>query len=151
LSTGVVNQALRWDAVGLLQRGLRRLKLLPPLQTGREGERLAALLLRRGGYRILGRNLRNRFGEIDLVALAPDRRTLVIVEVKSREGADGALPPELHVTPAKQRKLAALALQLVRQFHLGDRPVRFDVIGVDLRPGDTPLMRHHVAAFESVY
>lgn len=148
-------QGVGLDPWGRLRRILRRLGLLPPLQVGREGERLAALLLRRRGYRLLGRNLRNRFGEIDLVALAPDRRTVVIVEVKSgvAGGSGGStLRPELHVTPAKQRKLAGLASQLVRQFRLHDRPVRFDVIGVDLDPATGRAdLRHHEAAFESVY
>ena len=32
------------------------------------GEALAAKALRRGGYRIVERNYRSRFGEIDLIA-----------------------------------------------------------------------------------
>ncbi len=43
------------------------------------GERTAARHLTRRGYRILGRNLRNRFGEIDILAEDPDRRTVVVV------------------------------------------------------------------------
>ena len=56
------------------------------LPLGRRGERIAAARLRREGYRILARNVRNRFGEIDLVAEAPDRRTVVVVEVKAGLG-----------------------------------------------------------------
>jgi hypothetical protein len=32
---------------------------------------------------------------------------------------------------------------------LTDRPIRFDVIGVDLVKGGEPRVRHHVGAFES--
>ena len=56
---------------------------------GQYGEYLAGRFLRRHGYRIIARNLRTRFGEVDLVALTPDRGTLVIVEVKT------ALEPDL--------------------------------------------------------
>ena len=117
------------------------------------GERAAARHLRRQGYRVLGRNVRNRFGEVDILAEAPDRRTVVIVEVKSAavDHAAGAVnpPPEVHVDTRKQRHLTALAGQLVRQHGLTDRPVRFDVIGVDLPRGGSPVIRHHIAAFES--
>lgn len=114
---------------------------------GARGERLAAKHLKRAGYRILDRNLRSRIGEIDLLAEAPDRRTLVIVEVKSATG--DAVPPEHHVTPAKQRKLVSLAASLVRRRGLSGRPVRFDVVAVTFPPRGKPALRHHRGAFES--
>ena len=137
-----LNGALRW----------RRQRATP---TGKRGEDAAALHLRRNNYRLLGRNLANRFGEIDIVALAPDGRTIVIVEVKARQvehlpGDD--LLPELHVNRHKQDKLVALASWFARKRKWTDRPIRFDVIGVDLLPeesGAKPVIRHHEAAFES--
>jgi putative endonuclease len=116
------------------------------------GERIAAKHLRRQGYRILARNISNAHGEIDVLAEAPDGRTIVVVEVKSslpESHADNPRP-EVRVNEHKQRKLAALAMQLVRRYKLQDRPVRFDVVGVDLpRKGEQPVVRHHVGAFES--
>jgi len=99
------------------------------------------------GYKILKRNLRNRFGEIDLVAEAPDKRTVVIVEVKSAQNAD--VQPELRVDKRKQKRLIALAAQLVRRYKLQDRPIRFDVVAVNLPKGQEPIIRHYLAAFES--
>lgn len=128
-----------------LRRLLESITGRPPL--GARGERLAAKHLRRSGYRVLKRNLRNRFGEIDVIALDPDRRTVVIVEVKT--GSDGPLAPEVHVTHEKQRKLVGLAAQCARRYRLTDRPIRFDVIGVDLPDHGEPTIRHHVGAFES--
>lgn len=122
---------------------------LRPRGTGPAGERAAAKHLRKQGYRILARNLRSRIGEIDLLAEAPDRRTIVIVEVKARRG-DGGPRPEVHVNRAKQYKLSALAADLVKRHRLEDRPVRFDVIGVDLHDGASPDVRHHEAAFASL-
>ncbi|MEM1212112.1 MAG: YraN family protein [Planctomycetota bacterium] len=144
-----------------------RLPRRPHLQRSRgkpgpRGEAVAARFLRRHRYRILRRNARNRFGEVDLLALAPDRRTLVLVEVKSREltqppptpNTPQPVPhdqlPEWRVTHHKERRLNALAAQLARQHRWTNRPWRFDVIGVDLPPKPhKPVIRHHPAAFES--
>lgn len=126
-------------------------KLWPAARPGAHAEKLAAAFLKKRKYRMLARNYRNAQGEIDLVAQAPDGRTIVIVEVKSSEPdtkRDGPRP-EVRVNPHKQKQLAALAMQLVRRYRLQDRPVRFDVIGVDLVEKGEPVIRHHVAAFES--
>lgn len=117
--------------------------------TGMRGERAAARHLKAQGYRILARNLRNKFGEVDLIATTPDDRTLVIVEVKAGEAGNGNLPPEWRVNKTKQRRLIALAAQIARQYKLTGKPIRFDVVGVDLPPGQPPRIRHLKAAFES--
>lgn len=123
---------------------LARWRRSPP---GARGERLAAKHLKRAGYRILTRNLRSRLGEIDILAEAPDRHTIVIVEVKS--GSGGSVPPEAHLTRAKQRKLVSLAAQLLRRYRLTQRPLRFDLIAVELPPRGAPVVRHHEGAFEA--
>ena len=126
---------------------------------GRRAESLAASQLRRQRYRILARNLRVRFGEVDLLAEAPDGRTVVIIEVKAltgsgrnaRGGPLGAMPetPEMHVDMRKQRKIAAVAVHVLRRHRLTNRPVRFDVVAIELAPGGEPVVRHHQGAFES--
>lgn len=119
-------------------------------RTGGAGERHACRHLRRAGYRVLGRNLRNRFGEVDILAEAPDRNTIVVVEVKATRATGGDPPPEVHVNTAKQRRLVALACQLARARRFTERPIRFDVIGVQLQPdGADAIVRHHPGAFES--
>lgn len=118
-----------------------------PKTLGQRGEDAAAALLRQTGYRVLARNLRNRFGEIDLVAETPDGKAIVIVEVKA--GSSDRIPPEVHVNRAKQKKLAALAAQLVRRHKLQGRPIRFDVVVVVFHEGEPPTLRHHRGAFES--
>lgn len=115
--------------------------------TGARGERVAADLLKRKHYRVMARNLRNRFGEIDLVALAPDGRTVVIVEVKTAE--DPNARPEARVDHHKQRRLTALAAQVARRYKFQDKPIRFDVIAVNLPPGAQPITRHYEAAFDA--
>lgn len=122
----------------------------PGLSPGQQGERLAEKHLRKQGYKRIARNLRSRHGEIDLLMLAPDRRTLVFVEVKTAK-ADrrSKVPPEVRVGIKKQRKIATLAAKLIVKYKLTNRPVRFDIVGIDLhhdRPAD---IRHWPHAFES--
>jgi putative endonuclease len=138
---------------------LFRVRFLRKLaRAGAWGEWWAAKHLHRQGYRILATNLRSRVGEVDILAESPDRRTLVVVEVKSslrnskprrQRHATHLTPPELRVNPRKQRKLAALVGKLVHKYQLGHRPVRFDVIGVEFRRDSPSVLRHHVGAFES--
>lgn len=126
-------------------------KLWPAARPGARAEKVAATFLKKQKYRILAKNYRNAQGEIDLVAQAPDGRTIVIVEVKGSEpgtNPDGPRP-EVRVNFHKQKQLASLAMQMVRRHRLADRPVRFDVIGVDLVEKGEPIIRHHVGAFES--
>ncbi|MCL2670172.1 MAG: YraN family protein, partial [Syntrophaceae bacterium] len=59
-------------------------------QTGQQGEAVAAAHLGEQGYRIIDRNYRCRFGEIDLIAL--EGETLVFIEVKCRR-SDAFGPP----------------------------------------------------------
>lgn len=123
---------------------------------GRRGERLAARHLKRQGYRIRGRNIRTRAGEIDLLAESPDHM-VVVVEVKTTEmasrgdNAPDPVRPEVRVSAAKQRQLTALATQVARRLRLDDRPIRFDVVAVELRPEGRPVVRHHPAAFEAAW
>ena len=133
--------------LGPLRTWFRR--LAGQRSVGARGEQMAARYLQKHGYRILASNLHNRFGEIDILAEAPDKRTIVVVEVKTAAYASDAYPPEQHVTPAKQRKLVALAAQLARQYDLTDRPLRFDIVAVDGVEDSKTELRHHIGAFES--
>jgi putative endonuclease len=97
-------------------------------EKGRTGEDLAADYLLSKGYAIEARNFRNRYGELDIVATAPDG-TLVFVEVKAA-GSSGCGNPLYRVTPAKQRKVAGMAKRYMYDRKLIGRPCRLDVIGV---------------------
>ncbi len=69
---------------------------------GKAGEDNAVKYLQKQGYRILERNFRCRFGEIDLIAR--DKGVLVFIEVKTRRSRAFG-PPAMAVTPEKQRHL----------------------------------------------
>ncbi len=123
---------------------LRRIPRRPAgtQRLGRAGEKHAARHLRRSRYRILARNLRTRVGELDIVALAPDRTTLVFVEVKTKAFNPAAPPPEAQITHKKQRKLIQLVEQFAAQRGWRDRPLRIDVIAIDWPEQGQPTLRH---------
>ena len=77
--------------------------------------------------RVLERRFRLRIGEIDLIAERGE--LLVFVEVKARRGTTAGRPAEA-VTPAKQRRLARVALAYLARRGWLDRPCRFDVVEV---------------------
>lgn len=92
---------------------------------GQIAEAEAERYLRRKGYRILERNARSSFGELDLVAQRDD--VLVFVEVKARRtAAYGGAP--YAVTVRKQAKLVKLAAHYLAQHGLRKQVCRFDVV-----------------------
>lgn len=97
---------------------------------GRRGEFVAALLLLAKGYRILGRRVRTRAGEIDLVALSP-RGILCFVEVKTRNAIRDAQEALL---PRQEARIARAAeLYLAQWRGLRSSGVRFDTITISGR------------------
>lgn len=123
---------------------------------GPAGERAAGRMLRRAGYKIIERNVHVAVGEADLVCLAPDRKTYVIVEVKARRTTPDRTspPPEANVHAAKQKKLVAVARWLAKANQWDTHYVRIDVVAVEWparKPGiagrlfgPRPVLRHHI-------
>ena len=72
---------------------------------GDKGEQIAEVYLRANGYRILGRNVRLKRDEIDIIAYDPTHRMIVFVEVKTRTHTSEAYPIR---TALNRRKLHAL-------------------------------------------
>ncbi len=113
---------------------------------GRRGERFAERYLKRRGYRILRRGWRAGRDEADLVAVDPDGRTLVIVEVKTRRS--DAPPPEASIGRTKQYRLSRLADRLLKEPAMRGRPLRFDAVAIVWPADGEPEVRHYVDAFE---
>jgi putative endonuclease len=101
------------------------------ISTGKRGEELAAAYLAEAGYRIIERNYRCLFGEIDIVA--EEGETLVFVEVKSRR-SDAYGDPQLAVGHKKQKKISKISVHYLAERHLCHHPARFDVVAVKLLP-----------------
>ena len=149
---------------------LRRLRPLRPLRLfrlfrlfrrrrrspgalGRRAERRAARYLQRRGLRVLARNLRTPAGEIDLVCEDPGTACLIFVEVRCVASRGGPTRAVDAVTPAKARQVGRAATswlsgRAARRLGACDRPIRFDVVGVDARSG---ALEHIEDAFTSAW
>ena len=87
-------------------------------ETGKLGENIACRYLVENGYKIIERNFRQKWGEIDIIAKSPDK-TLVFLEVKtvsivSREtietnNLNNQISAEDQLTKAKLKKLQRTA------------------------------------------
>jgi putative endonuclease len=120
-------------------------------ELGRLGERRAAAHLESLGFRVLERNARTRYGEIDLIAF--DGRTLAFVEVKTRRARASQIgqdPQPLAALAWQQRaRLRRLAAARLRR---GPRKlpyasaIRFDAIGVLLGAHGELMRLDHVEA-----
>lgn len=102
---------------------------------GGRGERIAAGFLKKKGYRILYKNWRCVFGEIDIVAQEGD--FVVIVEIKTRRSASYG-PGYMAVTRHKQAKLVKLAYAFLKRYGLTDRPCRIDIVSIGMGENNAP-------------
>lgn len=93
---------------------------------GNAKERLAETFLRQQRLRLVARNHRCRFGEIDLIMR--DGETLVFIEVRYRRSARFGTAAET-VDWRKQRRIAATARHYLLA-HPTSSPCRFDVVAV---------------------
>ena len=99
---------------------------------GSWGERLAEGHLLDKGYTLRERNVRTRYGEIDLVVESGG--VLVFVEVKTRSSAEFGFP-ESGLTPAKRTHLLN-AIQAYLQEHPEiENDWRVDVIAIQRQKG----------------
>ena len=113
---------------------------LSPREVGATGEKTAESFLKRRGYKILARNVRSRYGEIDIIARKD--RGLVFVEVRTRRGSAFGTPEE-SVTSAKRERLVALAESYLQSLEKMPSSWRIDLVAVELdREGRTSTVRH---------
>lgn len=106
-------------------------------ELGRLGERIAAHHLRVGhGCSVLAANWRiadeQLRGELDLVVIDPRDSAIVVCEVKTRRDATRFGGAIAALGPRQQLKIRRLAARFLAMAELGARPVRFDVVAVDL-------------------
>lgn len=141
-----------WDRLGALGRRLRlwgrrdRTRGADAHESGRWGERVAEHLLRKKGYRILGRGVRlSARDELDLVARYDD--VLVFVEVKTRKNEDFGRPIAA-LNPAKRRAMTRAAMRYLQRLKTKPPFIRFDVVEVVGAPGQgQPVVRHIESCF----
>jgi putative endonuclease len=115
---------------------------------GELGERIAEEHLAHRGYRIVERNFRTRYGELDLIAA--DERALVFCEVKTRLAGTrgGPAGPLDAIGPRKRERVRRMATQWLAEARHDVRPrppeLRFDAIGITLTPAGRLLALEHL-------
>lgn len=115
---------------------------------GSTGEDRACAALQAAGMSIVARNVRTRYGEIDVIA--HERDALVFAEVKTlRAGSSrGPTNPIQAVGPRKQLQVRRLARSwLAEHSPPRCREIRFDVVGVTINPDGSTQVEHIKAAF----
>jgi putative endonuclease len=96
---------------------------------GAFGEDEAIKLLKKNGYRILERNFRTRFGEIDVIAT--DKKTLVFVEVKTRSSDSHGSAKHAITDKKKSHLVKASLVYMSRLPEDSEVQVRYDVVAID--------------------
>ena len=110
------------------------------IELGQLGENLACEYLVKKGYKIIERNFRQKWGELDIIAKVPNK-TLVFVEVKTLRQSSGQAPeeqlsPEDQLTCSKLQKLkrtASLYAGHRQELIKDEKGWRIDLITLTLR------------------
>jgi putative endonuclease len=112
--------------------------ILMNVKKGMIGENLACDYLLKNGYKILQRNYRSKFGEIDIVAL--DNKILCFVEVKWRKNSNFGSGLEAISFKKRQKILLTAKEYLVTSKFEG--PSRIDVLSIDGEIGEYRLIKN---------
>ena len=117
-------------------------------EIGAIGENEAVRILKKHGYKILERNFRTRFGEIDVIA-KKDGYTC-FVEVRLRKNNLCGSPSET-VDIFKQRKLICAAKIYAVKNKIYDTPMRFDFVGINADSIDGQLCNIKYEVIENAF
>lgn len=98
---------------------------------GAFGEAWAVGHLTRLGYRILERNVRSRWGELDIIAVDGD--VLVFVEVKCRRSRRFGTP-EASITRSRFQRLSRAVDQYLQDRLVQPAAYRVDVVAIEVGP-----------------
>ena len=115
------------------------------IRKGFLGENLGITYLLQNQYRIIIRNYRKKWGEIDIVAYDRMTKETVFIEVKMITGSSlSQILPEEELTEEKIKKLKRAILSFLNQYHLEDKPWRFDFLAIEINELCLkPTIRHY--------
>jgi len=100
--------------------------------TGKIGEDIAVKFLEKNNYKILERNYRKPWGEIDIVASDAENNELVFMEVKT-QNEKFEWRPEENITIHKKRQLSRIILTYLKTKNISENQNwRVDVVAIKL-------------------
>lgn len=108
---------------------------------GALGEDISENHLKNLGYKILEKNFRCKYGEIDLIAV--NKNYICFVEVKTRYGTNFGMPSEA-VNYSKQKKIYKTAQVYILKKNIINSNFRFDVIEVFLNSANNDFLINHI-------
>lgn len=118
-------------------------------ETGNYGEEQAVLFLMKHGFKILAKNYRLFFGEIDIIAEKDQTIRFIEVKTVSQETFSRGIKPEDHVTREKISKIMKVAEFFLANNDLFHKKSQIDVIAV-VKPQDVLHMKPVMYMFEHV-
>lgn len=114
------------------------------------GEGIASAYLRKKGYKVLAKNFKRKWGEIDIVAQNKGR--IIFVEVKTILEQEGFLPED-EIDWKKKKQLIKMA-----QIYLSENkiplshPYQIDILAIEITSDfKKAKIRHHKNAIEDNY
>lgn len=114
----------------------RDAEVKPRQVLGFEGEEIAVTHLTGIGFRILERNFRTRWGEIDIIAAK--KKEYYFVEVKTRRGLKFGEP--IDVLPFyRVERLKKMSLLYAAQKKLLEKPLHVSLLGIDLSQSEPKI------------
>ena len=118
-------------------------------EVGKWGEEIAVKYLHKRGYTIRECDWRSGHRDIDIIAISPDQRFVVFIEVKTRT-TDDVTAPEDAIDSRKIKNLgyAANAYVKLNQIVLD---LRFDIITIVGNNQSEPLIDHIEDAFNPLF
>lgn len=122
------------------------------IETGKEGEDIACGYLLKNGYKLIERNYREYYGEIDIIAINKGD-SLVFVEVKTLKIIDIAdvdnsaikgITPEDNLNLSKMSKLKRIAeFYANSHYKLSKNGWQIDLIAIWIDDSKRCLLRHY--------
>ena len=113
-------------------------------ETGKLGEDVATKYLIQKGYKIIERNHRQKWGEIDIVATDPVG-VLILVEVKTVGGYDPYISAEDQMSGAKMEKFKRTAYLYANHYFKNrddSKGWRLDLVAINLN-GNNCRLKHY--------
>ena len=113
------------------------------IEFGSWAEELAEKFLKERGYKIIGRNYRKPWGEVDIIAEKPsftkasegkgEESIIIFVEVKASDSpAPKGFEPEKRVNDDKILRIKRAAQTYIQQNNLDDKSWQIDIIAIEL-------------------
>jgi len=96
------------------------------IETGKIGEEEAVKFLKKNKYKIIERNFRTKFGEIDIIA--KKGKEIFFMEVKTRKTISFGYPEEA-VDEKKLNKIKKVALYYIQKNKIKS-PFKFEIISI---------------------